>query len=38
MKKTLCVVLTVLLAVSLFAGCGGGKDDGGEKVLKFGCF
>ena len=39
MKKTLCVILSVLLAVCLLTGCGGGKgDDGSEKVLKFGCF
>ena len=43
MKKTLALLLCLVLAVGLLAGCGGSKDSGGsgdkaaEKTLTFGC-
>lgn len=32
MKKTLAVILTLIMAVGLFAGCGQNKDDGKTKI------
>ena len=32
MKKLICVILSVLMTVSLFAACGGDADDGVTKV------
>ena len=37
LKKTLCLLLAVLLSVSLLAGCGSKKEDeGGKKVFTMG--
>ena len=37
LKKTLCLLLAVLMTVSLLAGCGSKKEDeGGKKVFTMG--
>lgn len=36
MKKTLCMVLALVMALALFAGCGGGAKSGAGDVIKVG--
>ena len=33
MKKLICLLMALLMFVCVFAGCGGGGDDGGEATL-----